>query len=89
MAQSNRDGMESLEASTRALLDIATQDETAESFSFSQKETEILELYDRVFELKLEEALLNHGAFVLTTSFIHLSVSANRLTVQNSLKTHK
>ncbi|EZF76796.1 hypothetical protein H105_01974 [Trichophyton soudanense CBS 452.61] len=60
MAQSNRDGMESLEASTRALLDIATQDETAESFSFSQKETEILELYDRVFELKLEEALLNH-----------------------------
>lgn len=64
MAQSNKDEMESLEASTRALLDIATQDETAESFSFSQKETEILELYDRVFELKLEEALLNHGAFV-------------------------
>ncbi|EFQ99629.1 hypothetical protein MGYG_02642 [Nannizzia gypsea CBS 118893] len=60
MAQSNKDGMASLEAPTRALLNIATQDETADSFSFSQKETEILELYDRIFEQKLEEALLNH-----------------------------
>ncbi|KAM5433121.1 hypothetical protein MferCBS31731_007234 [Microsporum ferrugineum] len=52
--------MASLEAPVRALLDVATRDETADKFSFSQKEAEILELYDHVFEQQLEEALLSH-----------------------------
>ncbi|KAF3483809.1 uncharacterized protein GIQ15_03133 [Arthroderma uncinatum] len=51
--------MASLEAPARALIDLATRDEAADGFSFSQKEAEILELYDRVFEQQLEEALLN------------------------------
>ncbi|KAK2873835.1 hypothetical protein FQN49_002020 [Arthroderma sp. PD_2] len=50
--------MASLEAPAKVLLDLATRDETADGFSFSPKEVEILELYDRVFEQKLEEALL-------------------------------
>lgn len=64
MAQSCRDAMASLEAPARALLDVATQDETADKFSFSQKEAEILELYDHVFEQQLEEALLSHRTAV-------------------------